>query len=115
MLSRCSRCASRLLPAALFLEKSQIPQNPGRNGRYRPFGPFGIGKVQSSPATFGLSRLATAYALGGFMIIEPCPEIRYLLFDASSQANTSAGRNFTSLCMYSSTRLTASDLTVILP
>ena len=49
------------------------------------------------------------------MIIEPWPEIRYLLFEASSQANTSGGRNFTSFFMYSSTCFTASDLTVMLP
>src|SRR5262249_2764530 len=74
----------------------------------RPFGPLGIEKVQQSSATFGLSRFATDQAEGGFMIIDPWPEIRYLLFDASSQANTSGGRYFTSCCMYSSTCFTPS-------
>ena len=42
------------------------------------------------------------------MIIEPWPEMRYLLFEASSQAKTSGGMYFTSCCMYSSTCRTAS-------
>ena len=49
------------------------------------------------------------------MISAPWPEIRNLLFEASSHANTSGGRTFTSFCAYSSTCRTASDLTVMLP
>ena len=37
-------------------------------------------------ATFGLSRLATAQALGGFMMPAPLPEISQRLLPASSQA-----------------------------
>ena len=47
--------------------------------------------VHSCSATFGASRLATAQALGGFMISAPLPEIRYLLFEALSQAGASGG------------------------
>src|SRR5689334_1279282 len=72
--------------------------------------------VQQSSATLGLSRLATDQAEGGFMIMEPWPEMRYLLLDASSHAKTSGGMYFTSCCMYSSTWRTASFfLTRMLP
>src|SRR5262245_60999395 len=77
--------------------------------------PFGISKVQSCSATFRLSRLATAQALGGLKMSEPCPEMRKRLFEASSHANTSGGSALTNRCEYSSTRFTASDFTVMLP
>src|SRR3546814_36123 len=68
-----------------------MPQKYGRNGANRPPGPFGMLCVQHCSAICGASRLATAQALGGFMIIEALPETRNLLFDASSQAATSFG------------------------
>src|SRR5512135_191758 len=49
------------------------------------------------------------------MINEPCPEIRNLLFEASSQATTSFGRTLHSLCEYSSTCRVLSELTVTSP
>src|SRR5437868_9657940 len=49
------------------------------------------------------------------MIIEPWPEIRYLLFEASSQANTSGGIAATRRFEYSSTCFTASVLTLAWP
>ena len=81
------------MAAAWFLQKFQIPQKNGTNGAKRPFGPGGEACVQHCSATCGASRLATAQALGGFMISEPCPEIRHLLFEASSHDGTSGGRN----------------------
>src|SRR5690242_17033635 len=88
----------------------------GRYGAKRPFGPFGIEKVQHCSATLGLSRFATDQAEGGFMIIEPWPEMSHLLLDASSHAKTSFGMYLTSCCMYSSTCFTASFfLTMMLP
>jgi hypothetical protein len=48
---------------------------------------------QHCSAICGASRLATAQALGGFMISAPLPEISHLLLEASSQAATSGGRN----------------------
>src|SRR3954467_2243287 len=112
---RCERYTSRLRAAALFLENFQMPQKKGRPGLKRPFGPFGEGNVQSCSAILGLSRLATAYALGGFMMSAPLPAISHLLFDASSHANTSGGRNCTSFLQYSIACRVASDLTVMLP
>src|SRR3954471_654064 len=93
----CERCISRLLAAGTFLLKFQMPQKNGTNGAKRPFGPAGMPCVQHCSATFGASRLATAQADGGFMISEAWPEIRNLLFEASSHAATSPGRNFISL------------------
>ena len=81
------------MAADLFLLKFQMPQKYGRNGAKRPFGPDGMPWVHSCSATFGASRLATAQALGGFMISAPLPETSYLLFEASSQAGASGGRN----------------------
>src|SRR5204863_10072949 len=112
---RCHRWASRLFAASLFLEKLQMPQKYGRNGPNRPFGPDGQPMYQHCSATCGLSRLATAQALGGFMIKAPLPEMSQRLLEASSQANTSAGRNGTSFLNHSRTCLVASDLTVMLP
>src|SRR6266545_8136045 len=93
MAAGCDRCASRLLAAALFLLKVQIPQKKGRHGAKRPFGPFGKPWVQHCSATCGASRLATAQALGGFMIMAPLPETSQRLLEASSQDPTSGGRN----------------------
>src|SRR3546814_2663298 len=73
-----------------------MPQKKGRNGLNRPFGPFGVLCVQSCWAISGASRFATAQVLGGFMISEPLPETIHLLFEASSQAETSGGRNWRS-------------------
>src|SRR3954463_1576414 len=87
------RYISRLLAADWFLLKFQVPQKNGTNGAKRPFGPAGKPCVQHCSATCGASRLATAQALGGFMISEACPETRNLLFEASSHAATSGGRN----------------------
>src|SRR5258706_10812898 len=81
----------------------------------RPFGPFGGGKVQHSSAICGASRLATAQALGGFMISAPLPETSHLLFEASSHDAASAGRKATSFFMYSSACLTLSVFTVMSP
>src|SRR5579871_3632407 len=72
-------------------------------------------KVQSCSAIFGASRLATAQALGGFMIKAPLPAISHLLLLASSQANTSGGSTATSFLNHSSTWRVASEATVILP
>src|SRR5215470_15021234 len=55
-------------------------------GVKRPFGPAGMPWVHNCSAICGASRLATAQALGGFMISAPLPAIRYLLFDALSHA-----------------------------
>src|SRR6185312_117108 len=104
----CHSSCRRLFAADLFFENFHVPRMIGKYGEKRPLGPLGIENVQQSSATFGLSRFATDHAEGGFMIIEPWPEIRYLLFDASSQAKTSGGMYLTSCCMYSSTCLTAS-------
>src|SRR5271166_3973274 len=84
-------------------------------GSNRPLGPLGDGKVQSCSAICGASRLATAQALGGFMIKAPLPEISHLLLPASSQAKTSGGRTGTSFWNQASTWRTGSDLTVMLP
>src|SRR5689334_22337062 len=92
-----------------------MPQKYGMKGWTRPFGPRGDGKVQSCSATFGASRLATAHALGGFMMSAPLPAINHLLFEASSHANTSGGRNGTSFLQYSIAWRVASVFTVMLP
>ena len=52
----------------MFFEKLQTPQKNGTAASNRPFGPFGVGKVQSCSATGRASRTATAHAEGGFMI-----------------------------------------------
>ena len=91
--SRVDRCLSRLLAAGLFLEKLHVAQKYGRNGANRPFGPAGKPCVQHCSATCGASRLATAHALGGFMMSAPRPETSHLLLEASSHAGTSGGRN----------------------
>src|ERR1051325_7652521 len=92
-----------------------MPQNEGCAGSNRPFGPLGDGKCQHCSATFGASRTATAQAEGGLKISAACPEISALLLLESSQAKTSGGRCGTSLLNHSSTCLTGSDLTVVLP
>src|SRR5262249_5440454 len=92
----CDRCISRLLAAGWFLLKFQRPQKNGTKGANRPFGPAGKPCVQHCSATCGASRFATAQALGGIMIREPSSEIRNLLFEGASQADTSEGRNFMS-------------------
>src|SRR6516164_11736152 len=71
--------------------------------------------VHNCSATCGASRLATAQALGGFMISEPLPAIRYLLFDALSHAGASGGSHCASFLYYSSAWRTASVLTDTLP
>src|SRR5436309_12080463 len=88
----CERCTSRLLAAGLFFEKAQMFQKYGRYGANLPFGPAGNPWVQHCSATCGASRLATAQALGGFMISAPRPETSHLLLLASSHAATSGGR-----------------------
>src|ERR1043165_4802053 len=113
--SRCERNVSRLFAAGMFFEKFQVPQKYGRNGATRPFGPAGKPCVQHCSATCGASRLATAQALGGFMISAPRPETSHLLFDASSHAGASGGKNFASLTEYSSAWRTASVFTVMSP
>ena len=92
-----------------------MPQYHGMPASIRPFGPFGGGNVHNCSAICGASRTATAQAEGGFRISEPLPEIRYLLLLALSQAKTSGGRNGASRLNQSSTILTGSELTVILP
>src|SRR4051794_13046420 len=99
----------------MFFENPHTPQKNGTAGSNRPFGPFGVGNVHNCSATFGASRTATAQAEGGFMISADCPEISALLFEASSQANTSGGNTGTSFLNHSSTCFVASDLTVMLP
>ena len=86
------RWRSRLLAADWFLLNFQVHQKYGRNGAKRPLGPAGKPCVQHCSATWGASRLATAQALGGFMINDAWPETRNLLFEASSHAATSGGR-----------------------
>src|SRR5438132_14075045 len=88
---RWQRWVKRLFAAALFFENFQVPQKNGTAASKRPFGPFGEGKCQTSWATFGASRTATAQAEGGMKISVPWPEIRYLLFEESSQAKASFG------------------------
>src|SRR5438034_11446280 len=99
----------------MFFEKLHTPQKNGTVGSIRPLGPFGEGNVHSCSATFGASRTATAQAEGGLKISAAWPEINALLFDESSQANTSGGRNGTSFLNHPRTCFTGSDLTVILP
>src|SRR3954470_18392925 len=99
----------------MFFEKPQTPQKNGTAGSNLPFGPFGVGNVQSCSATGRASRTATAQAEGGFMISAACPEISALLFEASSQAKTSGGSTGTSFWNHSSTCFVASELTVMLP
>src|SRR5690348_11281713 len=82
---------------------------------WRPFGPFGVGKVHSCSATFGASRFATAQAEGALKISALCPEISALLLDASSQAKTLGGKNGTVFLNHSSTVLIASLRTVMSP
>src|SRR5262249_23751559 len=81
----------------------------------RPCGPFGGWNVHSCSANFGASPLATAQALGEFMMRALWPEISALLFEASFHAKTVGGKNGTAFLNHSSTCLVASDLTVILP
>src|ERR1043166_8779334 len=71
--------------------------------------------VHSCSATLGASRLATAQALGGFMISEPLPATRYLLFDALSQAGASGGSHCASFLLYSSAWRALSVFTVMSP
>src|SRR5690349_21642607 len=99
----------------MFFEKPQTPQKNGTVESNRPFGPFGVGKVQSCSATCGASRTATAQAEGGFMISAAWPEISALLFEASSQAKTCDGSTGTSFWNHSNACLVASDLRVTLP
>src|SRR6516225_10929346 len=93
----CERCTSRLLAAALLLLNDHSPQKNGWKGTNRPFGPAGMPCVHSCSATCGASRLATAQALGGFMISAPRPETSHLLFEESSQAGASGGKKRASL------------------
>src|SRR4051812_50154499 len=88
----CDRCTSRLFAASLFLEKLQMFQKYGRNGANRPFGPAGKPWVQHCSATCGASRLATAQALGGVIIIAPLPHTSPFLLEASVQAPPPRGR-----------------------
>src|SRR4029079_14827985 len=99
--SRVDMCRNRLLAASLFLLKLQMPHRYGRDGAKRPFGPDGKPCVQHCSAICGASRLATAQALGGFMISAPLPATSHLLLEASSQAGASAGRNWASFARYS--------------
>src|SRR5215213_9310296 len=92
-----------------------MPQKYGRWGTMRPFGPFGLGKVQQSAATCGASRFATAHADGGFQMSAAFPEISARLFEASSHWIASGGMNFTSFWQYSMAAMTLSDSIVILP
>src|SRR6186997_3291423 len=108
-------CTIRLFAASLFLEKFHKLQKNGANGANRPFGPAGKPCVQHRSATCGASRLATAQALGGFMISAPLPEISHLLFELSSHAGASGGSNWASLAMNSRAWRTLSDFTVISP
>jgi hypothetical protein len=55
--------------------------------------------VHNFSATFGASRLATAQALGRFMISAPLPEID-LLLEALSQAGASGGSLFRLLVIF---------------
>src|SRR5260370_20074180 len=112
---RWQRWVKRLFAADLFGENFQVPQKNGTAASKRPFGPFGDGKCQTCSATLGASRTATAQAEGGLKISVPWPEIRYLLFEESSQAKASFGINGTSFLNHSITCRVASDLTVMLP
>src|SRR5258708_19290443 len=89
----CDRWTSKLFAASLFLEKFHVVQKKGRNGAKRPFRPSGKPWVQHCSATSGASRLATAHALGGFIINAPFPCTPHLLLAASSHAGASGGRN----------------------
>src|SRR5215212_1397163 len=80
-----------------------------------PFGPFGVGKVQSCSATLVASRFATAQAEGALKMRALCPEISALLLEASSQAKTLSGKNGTVFLNHSSTVRIASLLTVTSP
>src|SRR5258707_10918582 len=71
--------------------------------------------VQHCSATCGASRLATAQALGGFMISAPRPETSHLLLEESSQAGASGGKNLDTRAYHSTAWRTGSDLTVMLP
>ncbi len=65
-------------------------------GAKRPLGPDGMPCVHSCSAILGASRLATAQALGGFMISAPLPDTSHLLLEASSQDGESGGKNWAS-------------------
>src|SRR5215471_4871692 len=112
---RWQRCINRLFAAALFCQNFHVPKKNGTAASNRPFGPLGEGKCHTFSATWGASRTATAQAEGGLKISVAWPEIRYLLFDASSHAKASFGRYGTSFLKNSSTCRVASDLTVMLP
>src|SRR5262245_66631004 len=70
---------------------------------------------QVCSATSGLSRRATAQALGGFMISAVLPATNILLLLESSHDGASVGRYATSCFQYSSAFLTLSLLTVMSP
>src|ERR1051326_8943413 len=70
--------------------------------------------VQQFFATSGLSRLATLQALGGFMMLEPLPEMSQRLLPASSQANTSGGLSGISFLKYSSAARVSAELILML-
>src|SRR5439155_3921153 len=91
------------------------PWKRGRTDTNLPLGPSGMPCVQSFSATGGLSRLATAQALGGLNMNAVLPATRASLLEALSQAPTSGGRNWVSLFKYSRAWRTGSDFTVILP
>src|SRR5215467_804784 len=70
--------------------------------------------VQHCAATCGLSRLATDQALGGFMMLEPLPEMSQRLLPASSHAYTSGGLNGISFLKYSSATRVSLESTLML-
>ena len=86
-----------------------MPQKNDVNARNRPAGPRGTSQCQTCLATSGLSRLATAHALGGLKIAPPSPEMSQRLLLASSHAYTLSGMNSARRTRYSSTSRTASD------
>src|SRR5260370_6981957 len=106
---RWQRWVKRLFAADLFGENFQVPQKNGTAASKRPFGPFGDGKCQTCSATLGASRTATAQAEGGLKISVPWPEIRHVMFDASSQAQHTAGIYDTTFMLPSTTHRLPSD------
>ena len=84
------------MAADLFLPKAHVHKKKGRNGAKRPLGPAGKPCVQHCSATWGASRLATAQALGGFMMSEALPWISILLLSKLFQAGISEGMKLAS-------------------
>ena len=92
-----------------------MPQKTELKARKRPAGPRGTSQCHRCRATSGLSRLATAHALGGLKMALPVPEMSQRLLLASSHAYTLSGMTVASRVRYSRASRTASESAAISP